>query len=213
MNQRVLKWLSLADVVLLPAFILWFIWRLQFTARWTWIFSIVWIAASFLLHRDTPKTVGWRADNLWVATKQALVFFGAMIAGLVITGIILGAPRHLPPNLASWRRLESYGAFCLLQQVILNSVFQNRMLTLIPKDWLAAVLSGAIFSACHWPNPVLLPLTFVGGTAMAYMFTRVRNIIPLTIGQAILGSIVWWAFPVAWHHHLRVGPGYYTSGR
>jgi hypothetical protein len=213
MNQRVLRWFSLADVILLPAFILWFIWRLQFTARWTWIIFAVWILASFLLHRDTPKTLGWRADNLWPATNQSLVVFGAMIAGLAISGIALGVPRHVPPNLASWHRLESYGAFCLLQQVVLNSLLQNRMMSLVQKNWAAAALSGTVFAACHWPNPVLVPLTFIGGTAMAYLFGRVRNIIPLAAGQAILGSLVWWAFPVAWHHHLRVGPGYYSTWR
>ncbi len=48
---------------------------------------------------------------------------------------------------------------------------------------------------------------------MAWMFGRQRNIIPLTIGQAILGTLVAWAFPMAWHHHLRVGPGYYGIPR
>jgi hypothetical protein len=45
---------------------------------------------------------------------------------------------------------------------------------------------------------------------MAWMFARERNILPLAVGQALLGSLVWWAFPVAWHHMLRVGPGYYS---
>jgi len=73
------------------------------------------------------------------------------------------------------------------------------------------MLTGLIFAACHWPNPVLVPLTLIGGTAMAWMFGRQRNIIPLAIGQAILGSLIFWAFPLAWHHHLRVGPGYYSA--
>jgi hypothetical protein len=213
MNSRILRWFSLADVTLLPAFILWFIWRLQFTARWTWMVFVVWLIASFLIHRDTPKTLGWRADNLWPATKQALICFGAMTAGLAVTGLALGVSRHLPPNLASWHRLWTYFAFCLVQQVALNSLVQNRMLSLIQNEWTAAAVTGAIFAACHWPNPVLVPLTFVAGTAMAWMFGRVRNIIPLAIGQAVLGSLVWWAFPVAWHHHLRVGPGYYDAPR
>jgi hypothetical protein len=205
----ILKWLSFADVALLPAFVLWFIWRLQFTARWTWIIFVAWLIASFLLHRDTPKTLGWRADNLWPTTKQALAIFGLMTAALVGLGLALGAPVRLPPNLISWTRLESYFAFCVLQQVALNSLVHNRMLSLVRNEWFAAGYTGAIFAACHWPNPVLVPSTFVGGAAMAWMFGRVRNIIPLAVGQAVLGSLVWWAFPVAWHHHLRVGPGYY----
>lgn len=207
--SRIQRWSSLADVTLLPVFILAFIWKLQFTARWTWIVFVVWMAASFAVHHDTPKTLGWRADNLGRASKQALVVFGAMAVALVTAGFALGQPGQLPPNLASWHRFWTYFAFCLLQQVALNSLVHNRMLSLVRNEWTAASFTGAIFAACHWPNPVLVPLTFVGGMLIAWMFGRVRNIIPLAIGQAILGSLLWWTFPVAWHHHLRVGPGYY----
>jgi hypothetical protein len=207
MNPVLKQWLSLADVLLLPAFILWFIWQLQLTARWTWVIFAVWLAASFLLHRDTTKTLGWRADNLWLATKQALAVFPPMAAGLMIIGLFLRAPRHLPP--LSILSLGGYLAFCVLQQVALNSLLHNRMLSLVGNEWVAAGLTGIIFAACHWPNPVLVPLTFVGGAAMAWMFGRVRNIIPLAIGQTLLGVLVAWAFPMAWHHHMRVGPGYY----
>jgi CAAX prenyl protease-like protein len=209
MNQRVIRALTLADIFLFPVFILSFIWRLQFTARWTWMIMAVWLLLSFLAHGDTPKTLGWRADNLWPATKQAVVIIGAMLLGLLLIGLALGAPRHFPPKLLSLHRLWGYFAFCVLQQVALNSLLQNRMLEIIPRNWLAPLFTGAIFAACHWPNPLLVPLTFVGGSAMAWMFERERNIIPLAIGQALLGSLVFWAFPLAWHHHLRVGPGYY----
>jgi len=221
MNLRALRWFTLADVTLLPVFVLWFIWQLQFTARLTWLLLLLWIVSSFLIHGDTPKTLGWRADNLVPATKQALIILGAMATGLALIGLALGAPRELPEHLIHWGRFEGYFAFCVLQQVALNSLFQNRMLALIhsariasltsapTREWLASLLTGVIFAACHWPNPVLVPLTFIGGTAMAWMFARQRNIIPLAIGQAILGSLIFWAFPVAWHHHLRVGPGYY----
>jgi hypothetical protein len=209
MMARIQRWFSITDMTLLPAFILWFIWQLQFTARWTWIFFVAWIIISFAVHHDTPKTLGWRADNLGPATKQAAILFAIMAAALVIIGFLLRQPTHMPPNLISWRRLWTYFAFCLLQQVALNSLVHNRMLSLFRNEWTAAALTGIIFAACHWPNPVLVPLTLIAGAVMAWMFGRVRNIIPLAIGQAILGSLVWWAFPMAWHHHLRVGPGYY----
>jgi Type II CAAX prenyl endopeptidase Rce1-like len=209
MNSRMIRALTLADIFLFPAFILWFIWRLQFMARWTWMIMAAWMLISFLIHRDTPKTLGWRADNLWPATKQAVFIISAMILGLLLIGAALGAQRKFPPNLIYLHRLWGYFAFCVLQQVALNSLLQNRMLEIVRRNWLASLFTGAIFAACHWPNPVLVPLTFIGGTAMAWMFGRVRNIIPLAIGQAILGSFVFWAFPLAWHHHLRVGPGYY----
>ena len=209
MNLPLKRWSSLADVVLLPAFILWFIWRLQFTARGTWVIFVGWLVGSFLLHRDTPQTLGWRGDNVCPATKQAVVVFGLMAAGLLIIGFLLCGSWHFPPNSISLHRLWGYFAFCVLQQVALNSLLHNRMLSLVRNEWVAAGLTGVIFATCHWPTPVLVPLTFVGGTAMAWMFGRVRNIIPLAIGQALLGVLVSQAFPIAWHNHMRVGPGYY----
>ena len=210
LSSRAKRWLSAADVVIFPSFILWFIWQLQFTAHWTWVFFAIWIAATFLLHHDSPAAVGWRVDNLWLATRQAFIPFGLMAAGLIIMGLFVGAPRRIPPGLLSVTRYLGYFAFCLLQQVALNSVVQNRMLDLIRNEWVASVFTGVVFAACHWPNPVLVPLTFVAGTAMAWMFSRARNIIPLAVGQALLGTMVAWAFPPTWVHHLRVGPGYYN---
>ena len=111
MNRSLKRWLSLADVILLPGFILWFIWQLQFTARGTWVIFVVWLVASFLLHGDTPKTLGWRADNIGPATKQALAVFGLMVAVLVVVGFLLGASWHLGPNSISWRRWEATSHF------------------------------------------------------------------------------------------------------
>jgi len=228
MNARLLKWLTLADATLLPVYVLLFIWRLQLYARWSWTIILVWVVASFLLHRDTPKTLGWRADNLWPATKQAILVLGAMALGLILSGLALGAPRQLPPHLVRWSRFDGYLAFCVMQQVALNSLFHNRMLSLFGSAdagiavplattsqnlWRPSFLTGTLFAICHWPNPVLLPLTFIGGTAMAWLFARHRNIIPLAIGQAVLGALIFWAFPIAWHHHLRVGPGYFILPR
>lgn len=208
MNPSALRWFAVADVLGVPLLVGWYIWHGQTTAPRTWMILVGWLVGSFLLHSDTPKTLGWRAANLWPATRRADVVFGAFAVVLLAVGFALGAPRDLPAHMVSMHRLWTYFAFCLLQQVALNSFLNNRMTTLIRHRWLSSLLAGAIFSALHWPNPVLVPLTFAGGTVMAWLFARERNIIPLAIGQALLGSLVWWAFPVAWHHRLRVGPGY-----
>ncbi len=208
-ESRLQRCTAIADVTLFPAFVLWFIWSLQFRARWTWILFPLWLVVSFRLHRDTHQTLGWRLDNLWPATKQALIILGPMATGVVIIGLVLSPQRPARSASAVLGQFAGYLAFCTAQQLGLNCLVQNRMLALIRKEWASALLSGAIFAACHWPNPLLVPLTFIGGAAMAWMFGRVRNVIPLAIGQAILGMLVGWAFPMSWHHHMRVGPGYY----
>ncbi len=209
MTGRIRTAFSVVDVVGLPTFIGWFIWRGQFSTPLSSLGIPIWLVASFLFHRDTPKTLGMRADNLWPATKQAIVVYGIFALCLFIIGIALKQSLHLPPNYRSFVRLWDYNAICLLQQIALNSLLMNRLVSLLRRRWVASLVDGVIFAALHWPNPVLVPLTFVAGTAMAAMFDRVRNILPLAAGQALLGSLVWWAFPIAWHHMLRVGPGYY----
>ena len=209
MNADFRTGLSLADISLVPIFIGWYIWRGQFTEPLALLGAIAWLVASFLIHRDTPKTLGIRVDNLWPATRQAAVAYGAFALALFLIGLALGQQFHAPPNYRSFGRLWTYFVFCLVQQVALNSLLTNRLVSLIKRRGPASLIAGTIFSALHWPNPVLVALTLVAGTAMAWMFARERNILPLAFGQSLLGSLAWWAFPIAWHHMLRVGPGYY----
>jgi hypothetical protein len=191
------------------AFVAVFIWKLQETSRWTWWFLVGWLVVSFVLRGDTPKSMGWRADNLWRATKRCTPFFAISVVLLLIAGLFLGMLHRLPEHFIYPRRFGGYLAFCLLQQVGLNSFLTNRLMAAFENPVPAALLAGTCFAGLHWPNPVLVPLTFIGGVAMAWLFATERNILPLTLGQAILGALVWWAFPIMWHHSMRVGPGYH----
>lgn len=208
MNWNAERWSCLLEALAFGGFIGWYIWKLQAEAPWTWWVILVWLLASFVARRDTPKTIGWRADNFWPATRRAVWFFVASSLLICLGGLFLGMLHRLPTHLIEPRRFGSYMAFCLLQQVGLNSLVMNRLLQAFGKPLPAAVVAGVIFAALHWPNPVLVPLTVVGGVGMAWLFGKERNILPLTLGQAILGALVWWAFPLAWHHSMRVGPGF-----
>jgi hypothetical protein len=205
-NSRV--W-NLIEALLFCAFVGWYIWQLQNSDWASWIVFPAWLIASFLLHKDTPKTLGWRADNFWsAATRSALVFL-PLIIGLFILGFLLGGLHRSFNHLLVPRHFFGYMAFCLLQQLGLNSYVTNRLLAATGSPVQASLLAGTIFAALHWPNPVLVPVTWIGGIVMSWLFARERNILPLAVGQGILGTVVWWAFPVAWHHAMRVGPGFY----
>jgi len=201
---------DLLEALAFSAVIALYIWRWQSAGLHTWLIFPVWLLLSFALHRDNPQTLGWRADNLIPATKLAAPVFLVFIAGLVLVGIALGALHRLPAHFVEPRRFSGYFAFCLLQQVALQSLTMNRLLRAFSSPNFAAIVGGLLFGALHWPNPVLVPLTLIGGIAMCWLFSRRRNILPLVLGQAILGALVLWAFPIAWHHSMRVGPGYYT---
>jgi len=207
------KYLTLLEALLFVALVACYIWRFQEAWPRSWLVFPAWLIISLVIHGDTPKTMGWRADNLGLSARQAAPVFGAFIVALFLGGWFCGALHRPPVHLTDGRRFLSYFSFCLLQQVALNSYLMNRFLSVFEGAVTPVLLAAAIFGGLHWPNPVLVPLTFIGGVAVCWLFTRHRNILPLSFGQAILGGLVWWAFPLAWHHSMRVGPGYYTFGR
>src|SRR6266850_2536062 len=188
---------NLLEGLAFPAFVALYIWKFQEASPKTWLLFPLWLVISFALHRDSPKSLGWRADNVKAATLRAAPVFLFFILMIVIAGIFLGGLHRLPAHFVEPKRFVGYFAFCLLQQVGLQSMTMNRLLQGIRSRELAAFAGGLLFGALHWPNPVLVPLTFLAGVVMCWLFARDRNILPLVLGQALLGALVWWAIPVA----------------
>ncbi len=209
MTTAPFRLLNLLEALAFCAYVAWYIWQLQASTWSSRMVFPVWLAASFALHKDTPKSLGWRTDNFWNAAKRSAFVFVPFIIGLCVVGLALGGLHRSFDHLLTPKHFFGYMAFCLLQQVGLNSYATNRLLGATDSPVRASLMAGTIFAALHWPNPVLVPLTWIGGVAMSWLFARERNILLLTLGQGILGTLVWWAFPMAWHHGMRVGPGFY----
>ncbi|SRR6266436_1622703 len=79
-----------------PAFVSLYIWRWQEASPKTSLIFPVWLLLSFVLHRDTPETIRWRADNFKAGTRRATPIFRFFFVALGLAGIALGvllAPR------------------------------------------------------------------------------------------------------------------------
>lgn len=72
----------------------------------------------------------------------------------------------------------------------------------------AAFLTGIIFAAVHWPNPVLVAGTFGWGVASALLFERWRSIWALGLAQVPLSSLLLAVTPGSWNHGFHIGPFY-----
>lgn len=209
MTAKTSRFLPLLEAFGFTAFVAWFIWQLQDASRRAWIAFPIWLIASFALNKDTQQSLGWRVDNLWTAAKRSSAIFLPCALAIFVTGFFLGFEHHTFQHVLLPSRFFGYLFFCVLQQVGLNSLVTNRLLASIDSPLRVSLISGLFFGLLHWPNPVLVPLTFVGGALMAWLFWKDHNILTLALWQAVLGSLVWWAFPIAWHHSMRVGPGFY----
>jgi hypothetical protein len=199
---------AIGEVLFVFAGVVAYIWLLQFTFPDFAIVLLVFIIATFFLHRDRLQDLGLGSHGL--AGLKAVAMPTLMIGGVLgVAAVVRGAP---PMALLTADKLASVGkyfAWCLLQEFVLQSFFANRLLLIFKDQRRAASMNGLIFAAVHIPNPVLVPVTFLGGYLLTRIFFSTRNLVPLALAQAIVGSLLAVAVPVSWHHGLRVGPGFY----
>lgn len=174
--------------------------------RWMWaIAAAMWMVGVTIYNRPKLRELGlgWTgfARSIWVVVVAALVGAMMLFAGR-LAGTLHGYVLH--------RRLLAAGSgylfWTLQQQFMLQSFFFLHLELLGSRKavWAAA----GLFALAHFPNPVLVPATWIAGLAFCELFRRYRNIYTLAIAQAILGMCLAAAVPEAWHHHMRVGIGY-----
>lgn len=205
---RSAKLLVLAELAVVYLALLLYIWRFQFRHPYSAAYILGFVLLTMVIHRDSLAALGVTHHLFWPALRATIVPTLLLLGAQIVAGALLGT-LHLPAlNSAALLRLGRYFAWCVFQQFGMQSFFNNRLRSLVGNRRLSSLLLAMIFGSFHWPNPVLLPLTFLGGYFMADIFARHRNIIPLGAAQALLGSIVPACFSRALHHNLRVGPAY-----
>src|SRR5713226_1885419 len=89
---------NLLEALAFPAFVSLYIWRWQEASPRTWLVFPVWLLLSFALHGDTPKTIGWRADNLKAATRRAAPVFLFFMLAIAVAGVAMGALHRTPAH-------------------------------------------------------------------------------------------------------------------
>jgi hypothetical protein len=201
--------LAVVEVLFVAGGIVLYIWRWQFIYPNFALFLLAFLIATFFVHRDGWADLGFGSHGLISGIKVIAGPTAAFAVFLVAIGLMTGAFSEwtwTPDKLAG---LGRYFAWCLLQQFGLQSFFTNRLDEIFERSNPAAWISGLIFACFHMPNPVLIPVTFLGGYVLSQIFIKHRNVIPLALAQAIVGSLLALILPVSWHHGLRVGPGYY----
>jgi len=195
--------LAAVEVILVFGGVVLFIWRLQYTFPDFAAILLTAILMTFVIHRDRLADLGLGSRGFLKATKSLAV------PTLVIASILIAVA---PAGLLTLVKLEGFGkyfAWCLLQEFTLQSFFASRLLLVLKDPKRTAWINAAMFAAVHIPNPVLIPVTLLGGYVLTRVFISTRNLMPLALAQAVVGSLLAVALPASWHHGLRVGPGYY----
>lgn len=102
----------------------------------------------------------------------------------------------------------SYLLWAVMQQIIQQTFFLPRFEEITHRGLLATFITASLFAVAHVPNPVLVPVTFLGGWILGELYRRYRSVVPLGIAHGIVGIAIACSFPDHLQHHMRVGISY-----
>lgn len=180
------------------------IWSPRPVQRWLfWIDASFFFCAALLAFRKQPFEMPQLDFTLVVAGS------GAAVAALVVlVAAKLGTLHGLFGIPRPWFHASIYLSWAIVQQWIQQSFFFVRLERLIHRGMLASFAAAAMFGLAHLPNPVLTPLTFLGGWLLSELYRRYRSVLPLGIAQGLVGLAIALSVPDHLNHHMRVGLGY-----
>jgi hypothetical protein len=163
--------------------------------------------ASSVLHRDGPRALGIRLDNLWPSLREAAL----ATAGLSIAVLALGAVFRWPLRfeLGSGVIVALYPFWAFYQQYALQALVYKRLSESVRFPRRSALLAALLFGMVHVPNPLLIGATTVAGYVWCRLYQREPNLFALTLSHAWISTLLEAQVPSAIHRGMRVGPGFW----
>jgi hypothetical protein len=198
---------TLIETLVPYGLILLVIWTPRPWQRYLW-----WVAAASVvivacISFDGLRALGLRLTNfgrsLWIV-GLALLLAGAA----VLVAARLHTLRLPPTPLAFVATYCAYAVWSGVQQFLLQGIFLQRILRLIPNSTRAAFAASLLFAIAHLPSAVLAPITLIWGFVACLIFLRYRNLYSLALAHAILGITVAITVPGPVDHNMRVGLSY-----
>ncbi len=197
-----------------------FLLALVFSYVWVWagtfssakyvvyVLGLGFTIATHLIHRESPRELGLRLDNLAAGGRDAALPMVPFVLLVVSLSIVNGhwSMRALDPD-----RFLEMTAWGFLQQYLLQAFIHRRVACLIRRPLTCHLAVAAIFGLLHLPHPVLVPVTFVAGYLFAFLYRRHPNLFVLGLCHAIGSTAVAFGFDPAVIQRMRVGPGYFGA--
>ena len=184
------------------------------SALWTaGIVQVVFIALTAVL--ATAMTLSERRslaklglDPRSIRRGWWIVPVGAALAALTLLAAWRWHTLRLPTDSPSLdRRVLLYLVWALMQQFLLQSFIFLRLEQLL-RGRRAVIAAALLFASAHIPNPVLVPVTLVGGLLLSELFRRYRTLYLLAVAQALVALALAISVPETVLHDMRVGIGY-----
>ena len=109
---------------------------------------------------------------------------------------------------ADFAHVGGYVLWTVYQQFLLQDYFMPRLTRVLTSDR-ALFIAATLFAVAHLPNLSLTVATLVWGFVSCWLFRRYRSLYVIGLAQGFLGLCFAVCVPDVWHHHMRVGLGYF----
>lgn len=160
------------------------------------VFNVV-VVLAFLVYlvwraigdKTILRAWGMRTDNFW-SSAHAFAAFGVPSAALLYGYGVMAATAPLPRTF--WLILFLYPAWGIAQQFALQNLIGRNLLGLVKPPVLHALVTTTLFSASHFPNDLLMALTFVAGFAFTLLYRRWPNLWAIGIAHGFLGAMAYY---------------------
>ena len=150
-------------------------------------------------------SLDWRA---FVRCLKILVWF--TVAGTALLVLIALATGNFNYDDKLLTRFSEYVFWAFLQQIGLQTFFTYRVGKVISNPYKAAGVVAVVFSLLHFPNPVLMAFTLLGGFFWSLSYLKAPNLYALAVSHGWLAVLALHSVPRSWLHQLRIGPTYWS---
>jgi len=207
MHSRAVVW---ARVVLVYGCLEGALWSVR-SFRGIWALAAATLIASFLVcdllggyQRVRDLGIGLRglAQGWWIPPAAAV-----LSGSIVLMAWRVGTLHSLFGPAGYYVHASGYALWTVVQEFIAQSFFFQQLQSIL-KPRKAILANGLLFAIAHWPNPILVPVTLVGGCILTGWFYRYRNIYLLAIAHTLVALSIAVSVPDNVHRHMRVGVGY-----
>ena len=201
--------LLVLEIATLYSLIQIYVWHWQFTAPWfAWpIFML--LLATHVWRRDTLWSVGLEFHHFLPVLKQGALAAIPFILALILIGTLTGQIGLIPLKARSFTPSLRYILWATFQQYGLQGYFHSRLMQVLSKPFWSSSVNALIFMSFHFPNPILMIFTLLGGFVFSLIYAKNRNIFALGIVHGLMGLLLSNCFPKEILHNMRVGPGYF----
>ena len=129
-----------------------------------------------------------------------------LVAALWFIGHAMGPAPTRPAPVLDFLYVMVWGG---AQQFVLQTVILRESQAVAGRG--AVLLAAVIFAAMHLPNPFLVIVTFTGGLAWCWIYSRHPNIAPLALSHAAATVVILLSFAPAVTGGLRTGWHYFQK--